>query len=118
MDFVLQGIEPDFEFYSKSYRGRMGQAEFEAALPDALAEVDWAVWPGADLSPFEDRVKMAVCSVADAAASALGGSGPRTSYTADDVSESFGDPGFALTAEAGIRRWLAHAGVLKRGRWV
>lgn len=115
MEGVLQSIAPDWGYYSGVYHGSMGEAAFDAALPDALAEVSWAVWPGADLGPVENRVKMAVCSVADAIGNP---ERRRTSYRASDVSESYGDAGFALTAEAAIRRWLAGTGVLKRGRWL
>lgn len=115
MDGVLQGIEPDYAYYSDAYHGTLGEAAFAAALPDALAEVSYAVWPHADLAPCEERVKMAVCSVADAIGNP---ERRRTSYRASDVSESYDGPGFSLTAEAAIRRWLGGLGVLKRGRWL
>ena len=115
MEGLLQGIEPDYGYYAGAYHGTMDEAAFGAALPDALAEVSYAVRPTADLAPVEDRVKMAVCSVADAAGNP---ERRRTSYTAGKVSESFGDAGFSLTAEAGIRRWLGGTGALKRGRWL
>ena len=115
MEGILGNIEPKYQFYVDEYHGTMDEASFMAALSDAVAEVSYAVWPGADLGPHEQRVKMAVCSVADAV------SNPerrRTSYTAGKVSESYGDAGFSLTAEAGIRRWLSGTGILKWGRWL
>ena len=115
MEGVLCGIEPDYGYYSETYRGTMGEDAFAGALPDALAEVSYAVWPGADLDPIEERVKMAVCSVADAIGNP---ERRRTSYKAGDVSECYGDAGFSLSAEAGIRRWLGGTGALKRGRWL
>lgn len=115
MEGLLQDIEPDYSYYADVYHGTMGEAAFGAALPDALAEVSWALWPGADLAPIEDRVKMAVCSVADAA----GNTERRlVSYTAGKVRQEFGGAWFSLTAEAGIRRWLGGTGALKRGRWL
>ncbi len=115
MTGILGGIEPDYAFYTTSYHGTMDEASFMAALSDAVAEVSYAVWPGANLSPYETRVKMAVCAVADAVGNP---ERRRTSYTAGKVSESYGDAGFSLTAEAGIRRWLSGIGILKWGRWL
>ena len=114
MQGVLGDIAPDFEFYSSVYHGTMGEAAFATALPDAIAEVSYAVWPRADFAPHEARIKSAVCAVADC----IGNSDRnRTSYRAGDVSESY-NPGFSLTAEASIRRWLANTGLLKHGRWI
>lgn len=115
MSDVLQGIAPDYGYYKDTYHGSMGEAAFTAALSDALAEVSYAVWPRADLAAHAERVKMAICSVADA----IGNPERRvTSYTAGKVRQDFGNAGFSLTAEAGIRRWLGGTGVLKRGRWL
>lgn len=115
MKGLLQGIEPDHAYYSDEYRGPLESAEFYSALPDAIAEVSAAVWPGADLAAIEDRVKMAVCAVVDA----IGNVESRvTSYKAGDVSQSYGSAGFSLTSEAAIRRWLGGTGSLKRGRWL
>ncbi len=115
MDGLLQDIEPDYGYYKSACHGTMGEAAFAAALPDALAEVAYAVRPSADLASIEERVKMAVCSVADAIGNP---ERRRTSDRASEVSESYGDAGFALTAEAAIRRWLGGTGALKRGRWL
>lgn len=115
MEGILGNIEPDYQFYTDKYHGTMDEVTFMAALSDALAEVSYAVWPEADLGPYEQRVKMAVCAVADAIGNL---EKRRTSYTASKVSESYGDAGFSLTAEAGIRRWLAGTGILKWGRWI
>lgn len=115
MDGILQGIAPTHRYYADVYRGPLEAPEFDRALPDALAEVASAVSPEADLASIEDRVLHAVCAVVDA----VGDVDRRvTSYKAGDVSESYGTPGFALTAEAAIRRWLGGTGALKRGRWL
>lgn len=111
----VAGIAPDYDWYVANYHGSMDEAAFGAALMDAVAEVGYAVAPRADLAPHEAEVKMAVCSVADAIGNP---EKRRTSYTAGKVSEAYGDPGYSLTAEAAIRRWLAGTGLLKRGRWI
>lgn len=115
MDGILGNIEPDYEFYTNQYHGTMDEVAFMAALSDALAEVSYAVWPGADIGSFEHRVKMSVCSVVDAIGNP---EKRRTSYTAGKVGETYGDAGFSLTVEAGIRRWLSGTGILKWGRWL
>lgn len=115
MNGILGGIEPDYAFYTTSYHGTMDEASFMAALSDAVAEVSYAVWPRADLSPHEESVKLAICSAADAIGNP---ERRRKSYTAGKVSESYGDAGFSLTVEAGIRRWLSGTGILKWGRWL
>lgn len=109
-------IDVDYEtHYVGEYHGTMGQDDFDAALPDAQAEVDDAVWPYADLAPHEAKVRMAVCAVAD-----LAGNPERRikSYTAGKVREEYGTAGYSLTAAAAIKRWLGNTGVLKRGRWL
>lgn len=115
MEGILGGIEPDYKFYGSNYHGTMDEAAFTAALSDALAEVSYAVRADINLAPHEARVKMAVCAVSDA----IGNQEKlRSSYKAGDVSENFRRPGYSLSAEAAIRRWLAGTGILKRGRWL
>lgn len=112
----LFDIEVDYEKdYVKDYHGTMSEATFESSLLDAQAEVDYAIWPGADLTEHECNVKMAICAVADIIGN------PkirRKSYTAGKVSESFSTAGFALTSSAAIKRWLGNTNVLKHGRWL
>ena len=99
----LDDIAPDYEFYSNTYHGHMGKEDFESSLPDACAEVEYYIWPYADIESCETRVKMAICAVAD--------------VTAGEVREEF-SAGYSITAEAAVRRYLANTGVLKRGRWL
>jgi len=109
-------IEVDYDKdYVGVYHGTMGKDDFVSSLPDAQAEVDYAVWPGVDLTPYEEKVKMAICSVADLVGNPQR---RRKSYSAGKVSETFASAGYLLTAEAAIRRWLGNMGVLKRGRWL
>lgn len=114
MEGILQGIEPDYAYYTSTYHGTMGETEFLAQVPDALAEVSYYIWPHSDLMPYKDRIKMAVCAVADAAGNP---ERRRTSYSAGEVSESY-TAGFSLTAEAAVKRWLAGTNLLKRGKWL
>lgn len=112
---LLDDYTPDFAFYRDTYHGTMDEAAFVSALADATAEVGYAVYERANLEPVADRVRLAICSVADA----VGNSERRqTSYKAGDVSESFSTAGFSLTAEAAIKRWLGGTGVLKWGKWL
>lgn len=112
---LLDSYAPDYAFYSGTYHGTMTEAAFTSALADATAEVGYAIYDRADLEPVADRVRMAICSVADA----VGNSERRqTSYKAGDVSESYTTAGFSLTAEAAIKRWLGGTGVLKWGKWL
>lgn len=101
--------------YSKAYHGQMGKEDFESALPDAQAEVNDAVWSGANLSTCEKQIKMALCAVADI----IGNPDKRLkSYSAGKVREEYGSAGYSLTTAAAIRRWLSGTGVLKRGKWL
>lgn len=116
MLITLFDIDVEYtEFYVKEYHGTMGEAAFDSVLPDAMAEVDCAVWPYVDLTPYEYKVKMAICAVAD-----IMGNPKlrRKSYSAGKVSETLGNAGFSLTSTAAIKRWLGNTGVLKKGRWI
>lgn len=110
----LDDIAPDYEFYSNTYHGHMGEEDFESSLPDACAEVEYYIWPYADIEACEKRVKMAICAVADVIGDPKK---TRTAYTAGEVREEF-SAGYSITAEAAVRRYLANTGVLKRGRWL
>ena len=112
----VDSIAPDFAFYTERYHGTMSEQQFVVSIEDATAEVAYALYERANLEPVADRVRMAICAVADA----VGNPERRaqTSYKAGDVSESFSDPGFSLTAEAAIKRWLGGTGVLKWGQWL
>lgn len=112
----LTDIAPDHEFYSTTYHGRMKSKVFDASLSDAVAEVEYYIWPHADIEPHTDRIKMAICAVAEIIGNP---SKTRTSYTAGEVREEFANgAGYSLTAEAAVRRYLAGTGILKRGRWL
>lgn len=112
----LTDIAPDYEFYSDTYHGKMKRAAFEAALSDALAEVEYYIWPLADIEPHESRIKKAVCAVAEIIGNPAK---TRQSYTAGEVREEFAvGAGYSITAEAAVRRYLAGTGILKRGRWL
>ncbi len=110
----LDDIAPDYEFYSDTYHGHMDKEGFESSLSDACAEVEYYIWPYADIEACEKRVKMAICAVADIIGNPKK---TRTSYTAGEVREEF-SAGYSITAEAAVRRYLANTGVLKRGRWL
>lgn len=111
----LDDIAPDYEFYSNQYHGHMDRDDFEASLSDATAEVEYYIWPYADIEGCTKRIQMAICAVTDV----IGNPDKRTvSYTAGEVREEFGGAGYSLTAEAAVRRYLANTGVLKRGRWL
>lgn len=111
----LDDIAPDYEFYSDTYHGHMDKEDFESSLSDACAEVEYYIWPYADIEACEKRVKMAICAVADV----IGNPEMRTrSYKAGEVSEEYGSAGYSLTAEAAVRRYLANTGILKRGHWL
>lgn len=109
-------IAPDYAFYTGSYHGRMAEADFMSALPDALAEVEFRIYePKADeLLDCLDSAKMAVCAVAELIANPAS---RRLSYSAGKVSETFEAP-FSMTSEAAVVRYLGRYGVLKRGRWL
>lgn len=109
-------IEPDYAFYTDTYHGRMAEADFESALPDALAEVERRVYEprAATLAEHVDAAKMAVCAVAELIGDP---SRRRKSYSAGKVSETFEAP-FSMTAEAAVARYLGRYDVLKHGRWL
>lgn len=118
MHAQLTDIVPAYSFYTDTYHGRMSEEDFLASLSDATAEVDWALYQGADLEPYADSVRLAICAVAD-----LIGDGEKrmTSYSASEVSQTFAtgaEAGFALTSTAAIKRYLGRSGVLKWGKWL
>lgn len=111
----LVDIAPDFEFYSSEYHGKMEQDTFDGVLSDAVAEVEYYIWPKADVEAHEKRIKMAICAVADVIGCP---EKRRTSYTAGEVREEFSGAGYSLSAEAAVRRYLANTGILKKGQWL
>lgn len=111
-------ITPDYGFYTDEYHGHMAEEEFESSLPDALEDVEWRIWPGADVSgeSLLRKCRMAVCAVCELVGNP---ERSRTSYHAGDVSETFGEAApFSLRSEAVVNRYLGNSGVLKRGRWL
>ncbi len=112
---ITADITPDYAYYTDEYHGTMDEVSFMGALSDAVAEVGYALWPQADLTTHGDKVKHAICGVADAIANP---EKRRRSYSAGKVREEYSDAGFSLTAEAAIRRYLAGTGVLKYGQWL
>jgi len=111
-------IAPSYAFYTDEYHGHMSEEDFESALPDALADVEWRIWPGADVSGASllAKCRMAVCAVVELVGNP---DRTRTSYHAGDVSETFGAAApFSLRSEAVVRRYLGNAGILKEGRWL
>lgn len=116
MVFDLEDIAPTYEFYTDTYHGHMNKETFVSSLSDALAEVEYYIWPLADIEPHVSRIQKAVCAVAE-----IIGNPEKllTSYTAGEVREEFDKgAGYSLSAEAAVRRYLANTGILKRGRWL
>lgn len=56
---------PDYSFYTDTYGGSASEANFNAQLPAAVAQVDWMVWPNEVWADQEEAYKKAVCACVD-----------------------------------------------------
>jgi hypothetical protein len=108
-------ITPDYAYYTTAYHGKMNEDTFTASLSDAVYEVESRIWDKADISPYLDRCKMAVCAIAEA----VGNSSSRLrSFTSGKTSESYDAPPFSMSAEAAVKRYLGNTGILRGGKWL
>jgi hypothetical protein len=108
-------IKPDFEFYTTVYHGHASEDDFDAALNDALADVEYRIWPKADLTEHITACKMAVCAVAELIANP---DKRITHYSAGKTSETYDRQSFSLTSGAQVLRYLGNLRILKGGRWL
>ncbi|MDR3053319.1 MAG: hypothetical protein LBU48_05620 [Coriobacteriales bacterium] len=108
-------ITPDYDFYADIYHGKVSESDFDAALCDAVAEVEFRLWPNADLSEHIQACKMAVCAIVEIVANP---DKRIISYSAGKTSETFNQKAFSLTSEAQVLRYLGNRHILKRGQWL
>lgn len=106
---------PTYEFYAGVHGGRLGEAEFASALPEAAARARELV-PADVPARLYRRYRHAVCALVDRVAGA-DERGLLRSETVGSTSRTYADAdqGAAFGDADAVRPWLAGTGLMYRG---